>query len=227
MAVRYGQFCPVAKAMEILGEKWTLQVIRELLSGATRYNELQRGLRLISPTILTKRLNYLQEVGLVERRKIPGQQGHEYFLTEAGLELMPVVEHIGVWGMRWARGTMPDSELDVEVLLMDIQRRLPTEKFVGRETVLRFQFTDLDIANRWWMVVTPDDVDLCDRDPGREVDVYLTSDLRTLVEVWLGDTSVKEAAGSERLKLVGRPALVQRASDWLTGFRFAGIPRAI
>ena len=116
--MNYGQFCPVSKAAEVLGEKWTLLIVRELLMGGSRFNTLQRGLSSISPTMLTKRLHELVEHGLVMKKKIPGQKGYEYFLTESGKELYPVLEQLGIWGMRWAREGMPDSDLDVELLML-------------------------------------------------------------------------------------------------------------
>ena len=97
--MQYGQFCPIAKAMEILGERWSLLIVRELLMGARRFNELQRGLSLISPTILTKRLTDLADAGVIIRKKMHGQRGHEYFLTQMGQELMPVIMQVGEWGM--------------------------------------------------------------------------------------------------------------------------------
>jgi len=110
--MEYGQFCPVAKAMDLLGERWTLLILRELHMGATRFNELQRGLSLISPTVLTKRLNELADAELILRKKIPGQRGNEYFLTQAGKETLPLLKVVGEWGMRWARGDIRESELD-------------------------------------------------------------------------------------------------------------------
>ena len=113
--MEYGQFCPIAKASEILGEKWTVLIVRELIMGATRFNELQRGLCQISPTILTKRLNSLVDYGLVVKKKIPGQQGYEYFPTESCKELLPVIKTLGDWGMRWARNYMTEDDYDVEL----------------------------------------------------------------------------------------------------------------
>jgi DNA-binding HxlR family transcriptional regulator len=113
--VEYGQFCPVAKATEILGEKWTLLIIRELLMGGTRFNVLQRGLSLISPTILTKRLSSLEAQGLVVKKKIQGQRGYEYFPTASCKELLPIIRQIGDWGMRWARTNLTESDYDVDV----------------------------------------------------------------------------------------------------------------
>ncbi|MEA3411526.1 MAG: helix-turn-helix domain-containing protein [Pseudomonadota bacterium] len=151
--MEYGQFCPIAKATEILVDKWTLLIVRELLMGATRFSELQRGLAQISPTMLTNRLNSLCDSGVIVRRKIPNQKGYEYFLTEAGKELMPVVRNVGEWGMRWARGTMADTELDVQLLMLYLQRSIIPEKLVGRETVLRFKFTDINELSDCWIVV--------------------------------------------------------------------------
>lgn len=224
--MEYGQFCPVAKSLEVLGERWTLLIVRELLMGGNRFNELQRGLNLISPTILTKRLNELTEAGIVLRKKIPGQRGYEYFLTEMGKELLPVVKSVGEWGMRWARGKMDDSDLDLELLMLYLQRSVQPEKLPGNETVIRFKFTDIDKFNEWWLVATDKDVDVCVRDPGKEVDLYFTTDLRTMIEVWMGDTPYKTTISDGRLKLVGPSALTRDINSWLAPSVFAGIPPA-
>ena len=221
--MEYGQFCPVAKAMEILGEKWTLLIIRELLMGGTRFNELQRGLSLISPTILTKRLNALEEAGLLMRKKIPGQRGYEYFLTEAGKALLPLLKELGEWSMRWVRGPLLDADLDVELLMLYLQRSVQPDKLIGQETVVRFQFTDLSKYRDWWMIVKDNNVDLCIRDPGKDVDIYFTVDLRTMTEVWMGDISYKQVTSDGRMKVVGHPALTRDISSWLAPSIFAGI----
>lgn len=224
--MEYGQFCPVAKALEVLGERWTILIVRELLMGGTRFNELQRGLNQISPTVLTKRLNDLTESGMVIRKKIPGQRGYEYFLTEMGEELLPVVKCIGEWGMRWARGKMDDSDLDLELLMLYLQRSIQPEKLPGNESVIRFKFTDVNKFNDWWVVVNNKDVDVCVRNPGKDVDVYFTTDLRTMIEVWMGDTSYKTAMDDSRLKLVGPSALTRNVTSWLAPSIFADIPPA-
>lgn len=214
--MKYNQFCPIAKAAEILGEKWTFLVIRELLMGATRFNELQRGLASISPTMLTKRLNELTSDGLVIKKKIPGQKGYEYFLTEAGNELSPIIEQLGIWGTRWARGQMANSELDVELLMIYLVRSIKPEKLIGEETIIRFNFTDLKKLNHWWIVVRKNDIDICVQDPGREVDVWFTVDLRTMIEVWMGDRTYKSAIREGKLKLVGAPSLVNNVTGWMS-----------
>lgn len=224
--MEYGQFCPVAKALEVLGERWTLLIVRELLMDGSRFNELQRGLSQISPTILTKRLNDLTDTGIVVRKKIPGQRGYEYFLTAMGQELLPVVKSIGDWGMRWARGKMDDSDLDLELLMLYLERCIQTDKLPGKETVIRFRFTDVDKFNEWWVVANEDDVDVCVRNPGKDVDIYFTTDLRTMIEVWMGDTPYKSAISDGRLTLVGPSALTRDVKSWLAPSIFSGIPPA-
>ena len=224
--MNYGQFCPVSKAAEVLGEKWTLLIVRELLMGGSRFNTLQRGLSSISPTMLTKRLHELVEHGLVMKKKIPGQKGYEYFLTESGKELYPVLEQLGIWGMRWAREGMPDSDLDVELLMLYLERSIITEKLVGSETVVRFRFTDLNEFGDWWLIVKNDEVDACVQDPGKEVDVYFTTDLRTMIAAWMGDTTYKQAIAENKLKLVGHSALTHNINSWIQGATFDGIPSA-
>ena len=224
--MEYGQFCPVAKALEVLGERWTLLIVRELLMGGTRFNELQRGLNLISPTILTKRLNDLSDAGIVLRKKIPGQRGYEYFLTEMGNELLPVVRSVGDWGMRWARGKMDDSDLDLELLMLYLERSIQTDKLPGSESVIQFKFTDMAQFSDWWIVATGADVDVCVRDPGKNVDIYFTTDLRTMIEVWMGDIAYKSAINDGRLTVVGPSALIRNITSWLAPSIFAGIPPA-
>ena len=222
----YGQFCPISKAMELLGEKWTLLILRELLMGGTRFNEMQRGLTHISPTLLTKRLVTLEEAGLLVKRKIPGQRGHEYFPSAACEELLPVIEQMGQWGMRWARHSMSDDDFDLELLMLYMQRSIDPDKLPGRETVVRFNFNDVGEFDRWWLVANDDGVDVCIHDPGKEVDVYLNVGLRTMCELWMGDISYKRALSEKKLQVVGTPSLTRNISAWLTPSIFAGIAPA-
>jgi len=211
----YGQFCPVAKATEVIGEKWTMLIIRELMLGTCRFNDFQRALSRISPTLLTKRLKHLEERGIVMRRKISGQKGYEYRLTAAGKELAPLIETLAVWGMRWARGQMTDDELDVEFLMWDLQRRLQTDQLPAGETVICFIFDELEQFKTWWLVVYDNTVDLCTEDPGKDVDLYVSSNVRTLVEVWEGDIDLQHALKTEKIKAHGVKALVRSMPDWL------------
>jgi DNA-binding HxlR family transcriptional regulator len=211
----FGQFCPVAKATEVIGEKWTVLILRELILGSTRFSELQRALSRISPTLLSRRLKMLEEKGLLVRKSPPGQRSAEYHLTACGRELQPLIEHLAVWGMRWARGQMSDSELDVEFLMWDLQRRLQTDKLPSGETVLCFSFDELEKFRTWWLVVSDGSVDLCTENPGREVDLYINSQVRTLVEIWHGDLELGHALREQRVRTHGNVHLARTMPEWL------------
>ena len=211
----YGQFCPVAKATEIIGEKWTLLILRELLMGTSRFNDFQRSMSRISPTVLNKRLKQLEDTGIIIKKRLSGQKGHEYRLTPMGRELEPVVEQVAIWGQKWARGQMTDEELDVELLMWDIHRRIETKSLPDGETVLAFTFSDLDKYKSWWLVVSRDDVDLCTQDPGKDIDLYISTDLRTMVEVWQGDTDLQVALTQDRILATGSTRLIRSMADWL------------
>ncbi len=210
----YGQFCPMAKATEIIGERWTLLVLRELLLGTTRFNDFQRALARMSPTLLSKRLKHLEENGIVVRKKLSGQKGSEYRLTAAGKELAPLLEGLAVWGMRWARGQLTDDELDVEFLMRELQRRLQTECLPDGETVICLMFNELTKHKSWWLLVDGDVVDLCTENPGKDVDLYITSSVRTIVEVWEGDLDIRRALRDGSIKAQGSRHLVRTMPDW-------------
>jgi DNA-binding HxlR family transcriptional regulator len=224
--MEYGQFCPVAKATEILGEKWTLLVVRELLMGGTRFSELQRGLSLISPTILSKRLDSLEQHGLVLKKKIPNQKGYEYFPTKSCSELLPIIKTLGDWGMRWARSNLTEKDFDVELLMLYLKRSINPENLIGNETVIRFKFTDIKDYPNWWMVVQGNEIDICVKDPGKEIDVYFTTTVKTMAEVWMGDSTYKKAIANDGLKLVGQKALTKDISAWMESSVFAGMAPA-
>jgi len=221
--MEYGQFCPIAKTMELLGEKWTLLILREMHMGATRFSELQRGLTFISPTILTKRLNDLADAEIILRKKISGQRGFEYFLTQSGKETLPLLQSFGTWGMRWARGDVRDTDLDVELLMVYLQRSVLAENLPGDQSVIRFKFTDLEKLADWWLLVKGCNVDICLEDPGQDVDVYFTTDLRTMVACWMGDDSYRSAILNKRLTLIGPSALTRNVQHWLSNSVFADI----
>ena len=223
---KYGQFCPVAKATEILGDKWTMLIVRELLLGCTRFNEFQRAIPKISPTLLNKRLKELTAHQVVVRKPLPGQKGHEYRLTAAGRELDPLVGQLAVWGMRWARGTMADDELDVSFLMFDIRRRLNVDALPDGQTTLCFCIEDLDGFNNWWLVINPPAVDLCYEDPGKDVDLYITANAADIIGVWMGDIPLSAALRDEKIKLVGDKHLRQSIADWFALSSVVGIPGA-
>lgn len=224
MGSSYHQFCPVSKAVELLDERWTILVIRELVTGSRRFNELRRGLPRISPTLLSKRLNQLARAGLIERHS----DGNEiqYVLTPAGEELRPIVEALGAWGVRWI-GNLGEEDLDPSLLLWDMHRNVDLAAVPKGRTVLHFHFPDVPApSRRWWLVITAGDVDVCDVDPGYEVTLTITGGLRCLTEIWRGDTSWLEALRCDRVAISGPSALRRALPGWFTPSRFAGVQRA-
>lgn len=220
--MQYNQFCPVAKAMEALGEKWTLLIVRELLMGSTRFSELQRGLPGISPALLTKRMTDMEEKGLLVRKRTAGQRGYEYFPTNACKELLPVIEQIGFWGMHWAREQLTDYDFDPGLLMLYLERSIQPDKLIGNETVIRFAFDDVEEHPNWWIVVEGDKVNVCVNDPGKEVDIYFNSRVRVICEIWMGELSYKKAIADGSLTLVGPKALTKDINAWLKPSIFAG-----
>jgi DNA-binding HxlR family transcriptional regulator len=204
----------MAKATELIGEKWTLLVLRELLLGTTRFNDFQRAISRMSPTLLAKRLRHLEKCGIIIRKKLSGRTGHEYRLTAAGKELAPLIEVLSVWGMRWARGQLTDDELDVEFLMRELQRRLQTEHLPDGETVICLMFDELTKHKTWWLLVDGDVVDLCTEDPGKDVDLYINSSVRTIVEVWEGDLDLRTALRNGSIKAHGLRHLIRTMPDW-------------
>jgi DNA-binding HxlR family transcriptional regulator len=219
----YGQFCPVAKAMELLDERWTMLVVRELLEGSRQFNALRRGLPRMSPALLSTRLRTLARAGVVERY----QDGNRisYTLTPAGRELRPIVEALGQWGIRWIPD-LGDEDLDPHLLLWDVHRNVDLAAVPPGRTVLGFVFRDVPGAARhWWLVITAGGVDLCDVDPGGPATATVEADLRTLTLVWRGDLGWAQALRSGGLTVHG-PAHVRRAVPrWLKLSAFAPVPR--
>lgn len=227
MVRSYRQFCPVAKAAEIVAERWTPLVIRELLAGSHRYNDLRRGVPLMSPSLLSQRLKFLEDEGLVERRR--DGEGVAYHLTRAGTELMPVIEALGTWGKRWVRREAGSADdLDPGLLMWDIHRRLRIDRFPSRRTVLRFDLTDAPSKARYyWLVIDRGKVDVCLKDPGFEVDLYIAVDLATLTGIWLGDYPLDKAIRAAAIDLHGPPDLIGRFKTWLMLSVFADIEREV
>lgn len=223
--MKYQQYCPIAAATEILGEKWTILILRELLMGGRRFNELQRGLGDISPALLTSRLKFLEEQGILVRRKVSGQRTFEYYPTEACEALLPVIFAIGEWGLIWTKANMLDADFDVELLMLYMERSVDPSKLIGDESVIQFKFSDLIEQSDWWLLVRNQNVDLCITDPGKDVDVYFNCSVRTMYEVWMGDRSYKEVMSSGDMTVQGEPALLRNIRSWLRPGVFAESPR--
>jgi DNA-binding HxlR family transcriptional regulator len=220
----YGQFCPVARAAEILTERWTLLVIRELLCESTRFSDLRRGVPLMSPSLLSQRLKMLEDGGVVVRRRAAAKSGWEYRLTPAGEELRPLVELLGVWGRRWVDHELTGEELDPILLMWDMRRRIDLERMPEQRVVVRFDFASAPATRRrWWLVWDRETIDVCLRNPGHPVDLIVATDVRTMSAVWMGQETLQAAQRSGRLSLTGQKELTRQFGSWLKLSIFAHV----
>jgi DNA-binding HxlR family transcriptional regulator len=217
----YRDYCPIAKAAQLLCERWTLLVVRELLDGATRFNELRRFLPRISPSLLNDRLRLLERHGVVVRRRIPEQRGFEYQLTPAGRDLEPIVMALGVWGARWSDAQLTEDELNAELLARDVSKRLVLDALPSGRVVVCLKFTDVQGADTWYIRAENGATEVCDEPRWLDVDVYVTSDVRTLTAVWLGREPMGPALRDGRIKVAGTPAYVRSVDAWLGRSPFA------
>jgi len=212
----YRQFCPVAMAAEVLSTRWTIVLLRELVAGSTRFNDLRRGVPRMSPALLSQRLRDLQAAGVVTKVST-GSGPAEYHLTEAGRELGPIVEAFGIWGQQRVRAEVSLQHLDVQLLMWDMRRGLDTTPMPRRRSVVQFLYSDLPASQRsYWLIVDPAaGVDLCSTEPGFDVDLYVSVDLRTMTAIWMGHDTVRRALDEERMILTGDDRLAADMQAWL------------
>jgi DNA-binding HxlR family transcriptional regulator len=220
----YGQFCPVAKAMELLDERWTMLVIRELLCGSRHFNALRRGVPRMSPSLLSARLRTLVRAGIVDRY----EDGKlvTYTLTPAGEQLRPIVEALGQWGLTWVP-ELGDEDYDPHLLMWDVHRSVDLSAVPPGRTVLRFTFPDVAPEERdWWVIITPDGADLCSFDPGHPVTATVECELRTLTRIWRGQLSWTGAQRSGELRIDGPSHVARAVPRWLPKTSILPIPTA-
>ena len=212
----YGQFCPVAKASELFCERWTPLIVRDLAAGASRFSELQRGVPLMSPTLLSRRLKQLESEGIVERRRPQGAKSWSYHLTTAGREFVPLVEALGVWGQRWSRRELAEGEVDLGLLLWTLERSVKADAFGARRSVVRLNFTDQPAGKKcWWLVNNDGRCELCLEDPGFETTLYLACRLLDMIRIVRGDLTLRKALSSDRLEAIGSAQAMKRLPAWL------------
>jgi DNA-binding HxlR family transcriptional regulator len=220
MRQEYGQFCPVALSSEVLAERWTLLVVRELLAGARRFNDIRRGVPRLSPTLLKDRLRTLERAGIVRRA------GLDYLPTTAGEELRAVLGAIGTWGQRWARDIRP-TDLDPGWLVWAMHRRLDVAALPQGRTVIEIEFSDAPAKQRrFWLMHEKGCVDVCLKDPGFEPTVRVVTRVRTMAEVWRGIRPMQEEMRGGRLQVHGSPAARRAFPGWLMLSMFAPVRRA-
>jgi DNA-binding HxlR family transcriptional regulator len=215
----YAQYCPVAKASEILGDRWTLLIVREMLGGASGFNQLQRGLPRISRSVLTDRMRALERAEVIERRTGPKGRTLEYRLTSAGRDLEPVVQAIGEWGATWSFTEPRADELDPDLLIVWIARHVDRRRLPPDRTVIKFDFRKP--KRRYWMVLEPSEVSVCLQHPGFDVDLEVSVDTATLYHVYLGQAELGDAIRAGKLTMSGPRALQRGVGQWFTWSAFA------
>ena len=211
---------------DILGDKWTLLLLREMFLGTTRFGGFQKAIPRMSPSILSKRLKTLEAAEIIIRKSTSNSQTADYKLTRSGRELGPIVENMAIWGMRWRKRSIAAQDCDVGGFMWDFHRTLNTEGLPDGETVILVQISDRTDLNAWWVIANGESVDLCPTDPGHEVDVYLTATLANLVALWLGDVGVREAVEAKSVFLDGPRHLTNTAQDWMAQSPLVGVKPA-
>lgn len=211
----YGQFCPIAKAAEIFATRWTPLILRELLSGAQSFGDIQRGVPLMSRALLAERLRQMEHDGLITKQ-LQGR-GHEYRLTKAGEAFRRIVAALGEWGMTFTREHVSATDLDPGLLLWALRIRCKTEELPEQRVVVRFEFSGVP-ANRtkfriMWLVLDGETIDVCAKDPGHEVDLIVRAQLRTFVDVFLGNVSWQEGL-RRNIAIEGASRLATALPHW-------------
>jgi DNA-binding HxlR family transcriptional regulator len=223
----YGQFCPVAVACQVFAERWTPLILRELLAGASRFNEIRNGMPLISRTLLAQRLRELEDTGVVESRPLPGGRGRTYHLTTAGEAFREVVDRLGEWGQRWGRWQFAPDNLEVSLLMWAMRNRVAVERLPERRVVARFEFRG--VPPRWrnqrvyWLVLDRAEIDVCFTDPGFEVDLIVSADITAMGRVWTGHLTFAQAIRAGGMRIEGPRTLVAAFPSWFLLSPFAAV----
>lgn len=216
-----GQFCSIARALDVLAERWSLLVVREVLCGSHRFGDIQRGIPRISRTMLSARLRELVDVGVLERGR--SDEGPRYELTAAGHELEPIVRRLGVWGQRWLPRTLPREELDADALLWDIRRRVARDALPATPVVVRLELTDVrGHAGVRFLLLRRSEVSICVENPGFPDELAIRGSLRTLTAWWRGDISLEDAR-SAGMVIAGKRPWVRAFPTWFPRYLLADV----
>jgi DNA-binding HxlR family transcriptional regulator len=224
----FGQFCPVAVACEVFAERWTPMILRELFAGSDHFNQIHRGVPLMSRALLARRLRGLEDAGVIAKQRTPGKRGHRYTLTPAGQEFRPVIEALGRWGQRWTV-RVQRCNLDAGFLMWNVRRRIDRDRLPEHRIVVCFRFSGIPRASRgarvFWLMLERTKVELCIEDPGVEIDVMVDADLAAMTLIWLGDLSFEEAVRSKGVRVTGPRRLASAFPAWLMLSGYADVPR--
>ncbi|MBK8770504.1 MAG: helix-turn-helix transcriptional regulator [Rhizobiales bacterium] len=220
----YHHFCPIAKACEILEPRWTLLVLCELLNGATRFNDIRRGVPSMSPTLLSKRLKEMEKNGLVRRDIHPATGDSSYRTTKLADELAPVIMALGDWAHRNVDADVCLEQLDARLLMWNMRRKVNTAVLPARRrSVIQFIFPELPEQERnYWIIGRPGvEADLCVIDPGHDVDLFITADLKALTSAWMGHSALQTEIDRNKISLVGDDMLANSMGTWMVRSRYA------
>jgi DNA-binding HxlR family transcriptional regulator len=210
---QHGQYCPVSYAADTLGDRWTVLIVREMMGGATRFNEIERLLPNVSRSLLAQRLKHLARIGIISTTPLPGGRGNEYHLTEAGRDLWPVLESMGNWAVRWIFGDPRPEELDPTFLMWWMHRRVNLDALPPGRTVVRFDLLD-ERRHVYWLVLQAGESSVCQSDPLLPVSVQVTADLAEFHRVYLGRTTFAEAVRAGTVTVEGPRALTRALPSW-------------
>ncbi|WP_343082520.1 helix-turn-helix domain-containing protein [Ostreiculturibacter nitratireducens] len=223
----YSQFCPVAMASEVICTRWTPLVMRELLCGSVRFNDIRKGVPKMSPSLLSKRLKELELAGVI--KSVQTERGaSEYHLTQAGEELRPLVIGIGNWGQRWVESRLSLRNLDPSLLMWDIRRNFDPDPRPSRRCTIQFLYPELtELLRDWWLLVDEEGTDLCRTDPGYDVDILVTADLRAFTSVWMGITTLSQEMETGAVTIDSTSDLEANFRKWLKCSVFAPQKRMV
>lgn len=226
MTTGYGQYCPLAMASELLCNRWTLLVLRELLDGSTSFNDIARGVVLMSRSLLARRLRELESAGVLAHDPGPPGTAGSYRLTEAGRALGPVVRAMAMWGQEWIDEKLSLEDIDVRFLMWDMRRNVRSIASLPARFTVRFSFEDAPEGLReHWLVFEEGKVDLCYTDPGHDIDVHLETDLTTMTRVWMGWKDLDTALRDDSISVAGPKAHIATIRQWLGLSSLAHIPK--
>jgi DNA-binding HxlR family transcriptional regulator len=226
MMNKYGQYCPIAMATEVLGDKWTLLIVRDLLTGTSHFNDLERGLPGISRGLLANRLRRLEAVGVLEKENLGRGRKTEYRLTQAGYELQDVIQTLLVWGARWAFDVPSEEQLDPLLLLWWMRDRVILTAIPQERVVIQFDFQHKK-RETYWLLLTPSDVSICLTYPGFETDVLVMTPLTTFFQLWMGRISYEEALAEQGMSVEAIPSLARAFPTWFAWSLAAPAVRAV
>jgi DNA-binding HxlR family transcriptional regulator len=213
----YGLFCPLAMACEVLEPRWTLLILNELWGGATRFNEIRRGVPGISPTLLSRRLKEMEQRGLIERLEDSAKGTVDYLRTPMAIELEPALMALGEWAYRNVKADVVLDDLDPDYLMWNLRRKIDPLELPERRVVVRFHFADLkETEASYWILARPGlAVDLCMADPGFDVDLFIEADSKAMASVWMGYSTLAAERSRDRISLMGDPRLIKTIDRWL------------